>query len=217
MSMTVLWPEEGWLGVLYQPLSAALHGLQVFREVGQWPLGVVIADPLQLAVPDVGSVLDGVSVDHLGFCPGAPPDGDLRPGELADHVVAPHVAEYDGPELILESAAVSQGHPVLHLLVGAAVQPHHVVLHPGGLDSLRDLLQPGDVMAFNVEFEVVFLFDLGDPGGGYVWDLRHPAEIQPVSQGDGAEVVPKPVVGIPWLAAFIPLCLQLLLQFLWGG
>ena len=80
-NMNVCVPEEGWLGVLYQPLSATLHRLQVFREPGQRPLGVVTAYALQLAVPDVGSVLDGVSVDHLGFRPWAPPDGDRSPGD----------------------------------------------------------------------------------------------------------------------------------------
>ena len=174
-------PQDGRPDVLYQSLSEVPHCLQVFREPGQRPLGIVTADALQLAVPDEGPVLHGVAVDHLGFHPGALPDGDVIPGIFVDQVEAPHVTEHDDPELRLEFTAFSLGHPVLDLGIAAAVQPHHLVVLPGGLDVLPDLLQPGAVLAFSVEGEVVIPQRLRDLGGGYVGDLRPPAEVQPIS------------------------------------
>ena len=82
--------------------------------------------------------------------------GIVRPGILADHVVAPHVAEYDGPELMLESAAVSQD---IRYFTSESVQQSSRIMWfsiRAYLDRLRDLLQPGAVMAFSVEVEVVF-------------------------------------------------------------
>ena len=115
------------------------------------------------------------------------PDGDPLPGEFEEDVEGPGVIEVEEGEVRMPFV-VSLSQPELDLRWGAEVEAGHVAGFQVVPELGQGLFEALVVFAGDVEHGPVGPVEGADLVGGDMGDLGLLAELQPVSQGDRAEV-----------------------------